>query len=226
MSKKVLAYLGVLTPGFLTYRLHETVDKSPDLSFPLIVKPLQTDASAGIARASVVQDLAALAERVSFIHERFGQGAIVEEFIDGRELYVGVIGNESSLEILPMTEMVFDKRRSRPEERIATQLAKWDESYRERKRIRNVLARPIARQVREKILETCRTANRALWLRDYARLDLRVTGDGRVWLLEANANPFISYGHDMANAAAKAGMQYGDFIQRIIDAAMARYVRS
>jgi D-alanine-D-alanine ligase len=226
MSKKVLAYFGVQTPGFLTYRLHETVEKSPDLRFPLIVKPLQTDASAGIARASVVQDVTTLSERVAFIHERFGQGAIAEEFIDGRELYVGVIGNGDSLEILPITEMVFDKRKTKPEERIATQLAKWDESYRERKGIRNVLARPLARVVREQILETCRTAYRALWLRDYARLDLRVTPDGRVWLLEANANPFISYGHDMANAAAKAGMDYGDFIQRIIDAAVARYERS
>jgi D-alanine-D-alanine ligase len=226
MSKKVLAYFGVESPGFMTYRLHENVEKAPELAFPLIVKPLQTDASAGIARASVVQDVDALRERVSFIHDRFEQGAIAEEFIDGRELYVGVIGNHEELEILPITEMVFDKRKTRPEERIATQLAKWDESYRERKGIRNVLARPLARSVRERILDTCRTAYRALWLRDYARLDLRVTAEGRVWLLEANANPFISYGHDMANAAAKAGMKYSDFIQRIVDAAVARYERS
>jgi D-alanine-D-alanine ligase len=226
MSKKVLAYFGVQSPGFVTYRLHEEVEKTPDLTFPLMVKPLQTDASAGIAQASVVQDVAALRDRVSFIHERFGQGAIAEEFIDGRELYVSIIGNHEELEILPITEMVFDKQRTRPEERIATQLAKWDESYRERKGIRNVLARPLARSVRERIRETCRTAYRALWLRDYARLDLRLTPDGRVWLLEANANPFISYGHDMANAAAKAGMDYADFIQRIVDAAVARYERS
>jgi D-alanine-D-alanine ligase len=226
MSKKVLAYFGVPSPGFMTYRLHEQVEKAPDLAFPLIVKPLQADASAGIAQASVVQDLTALRERVSFIHERFSQGAITEEFVDGRELYVGVIGNDEQLEILPITEMVFDKRRTRPEERIATQLAKWDESYRERKGIRNVLARPLARPVRERIWQTCRTAYRALWLRDYARVDLRVTSDGRVWLIEANANPFISYGHDMANAAAKAGMEYGDFIQRIVETAVARYERS
>jgi D-alanine-D-alanine ligase len=226
MSKKVLAYFGVPSPGFQTYRLHEEVRGAPDLSFPLIVKPLQTDASAGIARASVVQDVDALRDRVGFIHERFGQGAIAEEFVDGRELYVGVIGNGEELEILPITEMVFDKRKTRPEERIATQLAKWDEAYRERKGIRNVLARPLARRVKDKILETCRTAYRALWLRDYARLDLRLTPEGGVWLLEANANPFISYGHDMANAAAKAGMEYTDFIQRIVDAAIARYERS
>ena len=157
---------------------------------------------------------------------RFGQGAIAEEFVAGRELYVGVIGNADSLEILPIIEMVFDKRRTRPEERIATQSAKWDEAYRERKGILNVLARPISRAVRAQIDETCRTAYRALWLRDYARLDLRLAPDGQIWVLEANANPFISYGHDMANAAAKAGMEYSDFIQCIVDAAIGRYERS
>ena len=226
ISKKVLAYFGIHVPGFVSYRLHEAVEHPPPLSFPLIVKPLQADASAGIARASVVQDVVALAERVAFIHERYGQGAIAEEFVDGRELYVSILGNDDNLEILPITEMAFDKSRTRPEERIATQNAKWDESYRERKGIRNVFARPLAKAVRDRIDETCRTAYRALWLRDYARLDLRITEDGRVLVLEANANPFISYGHDMANAAAKAGMEYCDFIQRIVDAAVARYERA
>jgi D-alanine-D-alanine ligase len=163
---------------------------------------------------------------VEFIHQRFGQGAIAEEFVDGRELYVSILGNDESVELLPITEMVFDKRKTRPEERIATQSAKWDESYRERKGIRNVFARPLAKAVRDRIVETCRTAYRALWLRDYARLDLRVTEDGGVWVLEANANPYISYGHDMANAAAKAGMKYCDFIHRIVTSAVERYERA
>lgn len=226
ISKKVLAYFGIQVPGFVSYRLRESVDQPPPLRFPLIVKPLQADASAGIAQASIVQDVDSLTERVAFIHERFGQGAIAEEFVDGRELYVSLVGNDDGLEILPITEMVFDKRRTRPEERIATQFAKWDESYRERKGIRNVFARPLARAVRDRIVETCRTAYRALWLRDYARLDLRVTEDGGVWVLEANANPFISYGHDMANAAAKAGMEYFAFIDRIVTTALHRYERS
>jgi D-alanine-D-alanine ligase len=226
ISKKVLAYFGIQVPGFVSYRLHEVVERSPDLAYPLIVKPIQTDASAGIAQASVVQDQESLAERVSFIHERFGQGAIAEEFVDGRELYVSILGNDDHLEILPITEMVFDKAKTRPEERIATQFAKWDEGYRERKGIRNVLARPLAKAVRQRIVDTCRTAYRALWLRDYARLDIRLTDDGGVWVIEANANPFISYGHDMANAAQKAGMKYCDFIQRIVDAAVARYDRT
>ncbi|HEV7365507.1 MAG TPA: ATP-grasp domain-containing protein [Gemmatimonadales bacterium] len=226
ISKKILTYFGIPVPGFVSYRLHEEVTSPPGLVFPLIVKPLQADASAGISQASVVQDVDALADRVSFIHQRFGQGAIAEEFVDGRELYVSIIGNDDALEVLPITEMVFDKRRSKPEQRIATQFAKWDESYRERRGIRNVLARPIAKAVRERIVQTCRTAYRALWLRDYGRLDLRLTADGQVWVLEANANPFISYGHDMANSAAKAGMEYTDFIQRIVDAAVARYDRA
>jgi D-alanine-D-alanine ligase len=226
ISKKVLAYFGIKVPGFVSYRLHEKVEQHPGLRFPLFVKPLQTDGSAGIARASLVQDMEALADRVAFIQDRFGQGAIAEEFVDGRELYVSVLGNDESLEILPIIEMVFDKSKTRPEERIATQFAKWDEGYRDRKGIRNVIARPLSKSVRERIYQTCRTAYRALWLRDYARLDLRLSPDGQIWVLEANANPFISYGHDMANAAAKAGMEYSDFIQRIVDAAKARYDRA
>ena len=226
ISKKVLAYFGIQVPGFVSYRLHEKVDGEPGLRFPLFVKPLQADGSAGIAQASLVQDMAALSDRVAFIQERFGQGAIAEEFVEGRELYVSVIGNDDSLEILPIIEMVFDKAKTRPEERIATQFAKWDEGYRDRKGIRNVIARPLSKAVRERIHQTCRTAYRALWLRDYARLDLRLSPDGEIWFLEANANPFISYGHDMANAAAKAGMEYYDFIQRIVDAAVARYDRA
>jgi D-alanine-D-alanine ligase len=226
MSKKVLAYHGIRVPAFVTYRPGEAIAPPADVRFPLIVKPLQSDASAGIAQASVVQDQVALADRVTMIHERFDQPAIAEEFIDGRELYVSLIGNGNDLDLLPITEMVFDKRRTRPEERIATQFAKWDEDYRARKGIRNVFARPLARAARERIAEICRTAFRALWLRDYARLDVRLASDGEVWFLEANANPFISYGHDMANAAEKAGMDYYAFIQRLVDEAMTRHAHA
>jgi D-alanine-D-alanine ligase len=226
MSKKVLAFHGIRVPGFVTYRPGERIVEEPELRFPLIVKPLQTDASEGIAQASVVQDPAALRERVNRMHERFQQPAIVEEFVEGRELYVSLIGNGDDLMVLPITEMVFDKRKTRPEERIATQSAKWDEEYRARKGIRNVFARPLSSGVRTRIAEICRTAFRSLWLRDYARLDVRVAADGEVWFLEANANPFISYGHDMANAAAKAGMEYYDFVQRLVDVAVSRDGRS
>jgi D-alanine-D-alanine ligase len=223
MSKKVLAYHDIRTPRFATWRPGETLQIAADFHYPVIVKPLQTDASAGIAQASVVQDEASLLERIALVHQRFQQPAIAEEFVDGRELYVSVIGNGDRLDVLPITEMVFDKRKTRPEERIATRSAKWDEDYRARKGIRNVFARPIAASTRERIEAICRTAFRALWLRDYARLDVRLAADGEVWFLEANANPFISYGHDMANAADKSGLDYYAFIQRLVDEAMARY---
>jgi len=223
MSKKVLAYHGIRTPGFATFRSGELIELPEGLGFPLIVKPLQSDASAGIAQASVVQDEAALSERVALVHERFHQPAIAEEFIDGREVYVSLIGNGDALDVLPLTEMVFAKDKTRPEERIATQSAKWDEEYRARRGIRNVFARPVSKAARERIDTICRTAFRVLWLRDYARLDIRLAPDGEVWFLEANANPFISYGHDMANAAEKAGMDYYRFIERLVNEAVGRY---
>jgi D-alanine-D-alanine ligase len=222
MSKEVLAYHGVRVPRFVTFAPGEPVLAPPDLPFPLIVKPLQFDASVGIAQASVVQDAGALAERVTFLHERFRQPAIAEQFIEGRELYVSIIGNGARLEVLPITELVFDHRKTRPEERIATRYAKWDEEYRARKGIRNVFARPISRAARARIEETCRTAFRALWLRDYARLDVRLAPDGEIWFIEANANPFISYGHDAANSAQKAGMDYYRFIERLVQEAVSR----
>ena len=212
------ARLRDLPPGRGASRARRT------LRFPLIVKPLQSDASAGIAQASVVQD-AAVARRAGRHDPRAVRPAGDRRGVRGRAraLREPASATATTLDILPITEMVFDKRRTRPEERIATQFAKWDEDYRARKGIRNVFARPLARAARERIEEICRTAFRALWLRDYARLDVRLAPDGEVWVLEANANPFISYGHDMANAAEKAGMDYYEFIQRLVDEAMARY---
>ncbi|NOT08434.1 MAG: ATP-grasp domain-containing protein [Gemmatimonadales bacterium] len=223
MSKKILAFHGIKVPGFVSYHQNEEVEKAPDLKFPLIVKPNSADASEGIAQASVVETVEALAERVAFIHERFTQPAIAEEFIIGRELYVSMIGNGKTLELLPLTELVFDKEKNAPEERFATQSAKWDEAYRQRKGVRNVFARPVSADARARIDAICRTAYAALWLRDYARIDIRLTDEDEVWVLEANANPFISKGHEIANAADKAGMPYQQFIQRIVDEAVSRY---
>jgi D-alanine-D-alanine ligase len=226
MSKKILAYHGIKVPAFVMYRTRERVTAAPPLDFPLIVKPLAADASAGIARASVVEDLAALAERVAFVHERFRQPAIAEEFIRGRELYAGILGNDERLQVLPLTELVFDKEKTEPEQRIATQAAKWADDYRKRWGIRTVFARPVSALARDRIESVCRTAGRALWLRDYARFDIRLTDDDEVWVLEANANPFISKGHEMANAAAKVGLPYPQFIDRIVQEALARYERA
>ncbi len=222
MSKKILAYHGVNVPSFRSWRVGEKVAAPMMLRFPLIVKPLAADASEGIAQASIVRDIEALTERVQFIHARFAQAAIAEEYIEGRELYATMIGNGPNVQILPTVEMVFDKAGSRPEDRIATQSAKWDMGYRKRRGIRNVFARKLPKAAQEKLTAACYASYRALWLRDYARIDVRLTEDGEVWFIEANANPYLSYGHDSAESAHKAGMRYDTFIQRIVDEAMAR----
>lgn len=220
LSKKLLSHHGIRVPAFRAYRRREKVEKDPPIEFPAIVKPLQMDASVGISQASVVRDAEQLRERVEFVHERIG-GAIVEQFIEGRELYAGVLGNGNKLEILPPTELVFDKD-TKPAERIATQSAKWNEDYRERKGIKNIVARRISRAAQEQIEEVARVAYRTLWLRDFARLDLRLDADDQVWVLEANANPFLCEGHEMAKSAEKAGLKYHEFIDRIVREAKAR----
>lgn len=219
MSKKVLAFHGVQVPGFVTYRVGEKPPPKVDMRFPLIVKPLQSDASEGISLASLVHDRAALAERVAFVHERFSQSAIAEEYVEGRELYATMIGNGDELQILPLVEMVFDASTA-PQERFATKTAKWDATYRERRGIKNVFARRLSKRAQERVEQTCRTAYRALWLRDYARLDVRLAKNDEVWFLEANANPFLAEGHDSAESAAKAGLDYPALIQRILDDAV------
>jgi D-alanine-D-alanine ligase len=221
MSKKILAFHGINVPGFKSYRLGETPGDD-GLRFPLIVKPLQADASEGISRAAIVYDTAALRERVAWVHERFSQPAIAEEYVEGRELYATMLGNGDDVAVLPIVEMVFDEANSRPEDRIATSYAKWDMGYRARRGIRNVFARPLPRVARDRLLEMCQTAYRAFWLRDYARIDVRLAKNNEIWFIEANANPFLSYGHDSAEAAHKHGLRYDAFIQRIVDEAMKR----
>jgi D-alanine-D-alanine ligase len=222
MTKKVLAHHNVCVPRFLVYRRGEKLRKGDDLFFPAIVKPLRLDASEGISKASIVHNREAMEERIHFVHDKLRDAAIVEEFIDGRELYVSVLGNGDNLEILPTVELVFDPDRTRPEDRIATKMAKWDDPYRDKFGIRQVFARPISRIARASIERTCRVAFRALWLRDYARFDLRLDAQDRVWVLEANANPYVCEHHEIANAAKKAGIDYASLIERIVKSAAKR----
>ena len=220
-SKKILDYHAVTVPDFQVYPLDAEIEAPVDIKFPLIVKPVREDASVGIAQSSVVSDTRGLSERVEFVHRSFKQPAIVEELIAGRELYVGVLGNGDP-RLLPIIEMTFDKI-PEPEKKIATYKTKWDAEYRERWGIKNIFARRIGKSALEEIDHTCRTAFRALKLRDYGRIDIRLTPDQEVYVLEVNPNPFISFGEDMANAAEKLGLDYYNFIERIAQEAVARY---
>jgi D-alanine-D-alanine ligase len=222
-SKKILAYQAVMIPSFAVYAVGETVRERPDLEFPLIVKPMHEDASVGIAQSSVVSDVSGLAERVGFIHRKLKQPAIAERFIEGREIYAGLLGNGDPM-ILPLVEVAFDKVTD-PCLRVATYSAKWDLDYRERWGIKNVFARRISERARAEIERVCRIAFDALELRDYGRVDMRLTSDQEVYVLEVNPNPYIAFGEDMANSAERAGLDYNRFIERIVEEAAARYER-
>ena len=220
LTKKILAYHDIRVPAFAEFHEDDELVRPSELRFPLIVKPLLEDASIGIAQASVVEDDDSLSQRVEFIHTKHHQAAIVEELVEGREVYVGLLGNDE-LEVLPLTELTFGEPET-TEHRIATYKAKWDEQYRKRKKIKNVFAKGISDELQARIGEICRTAFHALWLQDYGRVDVRLTHDDQVYVLEVNPNPFLALENEMADAAEKAGMKYNAFIQRIVDEAVKR----
>ena len=151
LTKKVFAYQGIRIPHFMVCPRGAATQRPSDLRFPLIVKPLDEDASVGIAQASVVRDDDALKERVTFIHDRIKTDAIVEEFIAGRELYIGVMGNDKPLP-LPPIEMVFGDDVT-TESRIATFKAKWSVRYRESRDIQNMVAKNLSADVRQRLAE-------------------------------------------------------------------------
>jgi D-alanine-D-alanine ligase len=220
LTKKVLAYQGLLIPHFMVCDHGAPVQRPSDLRYPLIVKPLDEDASVGIAQASVVRDDDALRERVSFIHEKFDTDAIVEEFIAGRELYVGVIGNDPPL-ALPPIEMVFGPESS-DESRIATFKAKWSVKYREGRGIQNMIAKNLSDDVRRRLGEVAVRAYQAAGLRDYGRIDVRLAHDDAIYVVEANPNPYLADGEDLAWAAEEGGNLYPEFIEKIAEMALAR----
>jgi D-alanine-D-alanine ligase len=220
LTKKVLAFHGIRVPAFAEFHEGDELVRPSELRFPLIVKPMLEDASIGIAQASVVEDDASLKQRIEFIHTKYHQAAIVEELVEGREVYVGLLGNDD-LEVLPLTEMTFGEPET-GDYRVATYKAKWDEDYRKKKKIKNVFAKGVSEALTVRIGEICSTAFHALWLQDYGRVDVRLAHDDEVYVLEVNPNPFIAAEHEMAEAAAKSGLKYNAFIQRIVDEAMAR----
>jgi D-alanine-D-alanine ligase len=213
LSKKLLAYHRIRVPEFTVVRPGRKPALPKRLTFPLIVKSLFFEASAGISQASVVENAEQLTKRVSFIHERLGTAAIVEQFIDGRELYVGVLGNQR-LDVFPVWEMSFDKM---PDNRwkIATERVKWSTQYQKRHGIMTDRA-ALDVTLAERLQQIAKRSYRALDLSGYARIDLRMDGDGRVFVLEANPNPNLAYGEDFAESAEISGVTYERLLDRIL----------
>ena len=220
LTKQVLAYQGLRIPHFVVCQRGAPVRRPSDLRFPLIVKPLDEDASVGISRASLVRDDAALVERVTFVHERVKTHAIVEEFIEGRELCVGVIGNDPP-KSLPPVEMVFGSA-SDQESRIATFRVKWSTKYRDAHGIKNEIAQNLTPEVRARMGDVAVRAFRAAELRDYGRIDVRLAHDDEIYVIEANPNPYLADGEDLAWAAEESGLPYAEFVENIAEMALTR----
>lgn len=214
LAKKILSYHRVPVPDFLVVPRGRAVRRPRRLAFPLIVKSLTLDASIGISQASVVEDDHRLEERVRFIHESIGTAALVEEYVGGRELYVGILGNQR-LQVLPVWELDFS---GLPEEArwIATERVKWSMSYQKKHGIMTGPARDLPDGLERRIGELCKRVYRSLMMSGYGRIDLRLTDEGRVVVLEANPNPQLAYGEDLAEAAEKAGIDYGPLLERIM----------
>ena len=220
LSKKLLAYHRIRVPAFAVYPIGRKVRRSTRLAFPLIVKSLIEHASLGIARASVVDSDDKLAERVAFVHEHIGTDAIAEQYIEGRELYVGVLGNER-LQVLPTWELTFE---GIPDDapRIATAKVKHDPAYQARRGIFQGPAENIPAALEMHITRVCKRIYRILELSGYARIDFRLTEAGELYFLEANPNPEIAQSEEFASAADYAGIEYPELLQKIVNLGMRR----
>jgi D-alanine-D-alanine ligase len=213
LARKLLSYHRIPSPDFAVVPLGRRPVLPKRLSYPLIVKSLTYEASAGISQASVVANEEQLAKRVRFIHETLDTPAIVEQFIDGRELYVGVLGNHR-LQVFPVWEMTFDQMQG-DNWHIATERVKWNASYQKRHGIETAEA-TLPADVAAKIQHLAKRTYRALALSGYARIDFRMDASGTPHVIEANPNPQLAEQEDFAQSAAKAGVAYPDLLERIM----------
>jgi D-alanine-D-alanine ligase len=214
LCKQLLTFHRIPTPLFFVAPRGARFHVPRKMKFPLFVKSTTEDASLGIAQASVVDDAAKLKERVEFIHNQVGSDALIEEFIEGRELYVGVLGNDR-LTRLPVWEMVFG---SMPESlpAIATRKVKWDKRYQAKYGITTRAAEDLPPAVLTSLDKLSRRIYRTLGLSGYARMDFRVRPDGSVYVLEANANPNLEAAEDFAESARAAGVGYEELLEKIM----------
>lgn len=219
LTKKVLSYHGIRVPRFVVYPTGRPVRVADAPPFPLFVKSQLEEGSLGIAQASVVHDADQLTARVAFLHETHGTDVIAEQYIDGRELYLSVLGNRK-LQTFPAWELCLQ---TLPPDaaRIATAKVKWDAAYRARHGIESRAASDLSPAMQRRLAELGRAAYRALELSGYARIDLRLTPDGDVYLLEANPNPQIARGEDFADSAAATGVDYEELLHRILTLGLA-----
>lgn len=213
ISKKILSYHRIHTPHFVIIPRGKRIARPKHLQFPILVKPLKEEASYGISQASFVETDEQFKERVTFLHENTDNDVIAEEYIEGRELYVSLIGNHR-LQVFPIRELVF--REVPPDEpKIATYKAKWDEDYRKRWGLENQFAEGLEPAVVRHIESVCKRIYHLLTIDGYARIDLRLNAQNELYFIEANPNPILAPDEDFAQSAMKAGLTYPQLIDRI-----------
>ena len=219
LTKKLLAFEDILYPRYAVFSRQAAFETGGNLRMPLFVKPLRSDASLGIGGKSLVHDAVALMERVAAIHKELEDSALAEEYIDGREFYVGVLGN-SQPKALPPVEVDFT---GFPEgvPKVMDSKAKWDERSKEYKGTKSVIA-TLPDELRAKLQKVAVDAYRALRVKDYGRVDLRLTETGEIYVLEVNASCYLEKSSEFAMAATASGLDYPRLIERIVNLAAER----
>jgi D-alanine-D-alanine ligase len=220
LSKKLLSYEDILYPRFAVFNKDSEIETGGNLRMPLFVKPLRSDASLGVSGKSLVHDTLQLMKQVASIRTELNDSAIAEEFIEGREFLVGVLGN-SPPRALPPIEVDFG---GLPEgvPKVLDSKAKWEERSVEYKGTKTVVA-TLPDELRARLQKVAVDAYRAVRVRDYGRVDLRLTDTGEIYVLEANASCYLERGSEFAMAAVAGGLDYPRLIERIVNLAMERY---
>ncbi|PYX65878.1 MAG: D-alanine--D-alanine ligase [Acidobacteria bacterium] len=221
IAKKMFGFHGIRTPFFATsYR--GSIEHAHDISFPLIVKPLSEDGSIGINSNAVVDSVKELMERVEDIQDEFDSPAIIEEYIEGREIYAAILGSYEYAQALPLVELDFSKL-PKGTPKIASYDVKFEKDAEAYKLTKSSLAEDLDEETKERLTQTALAAHRAVKLRDYGRIDMRLSNKGEVYVLEANPNPWLSSKQEFAMAANASGRSYTQLIGEIVELAMARY---
>lgn len=215
LAKKLVTYHRIRTPNFVVFRKGRKVRRPKNVQLPLFVKSAVEEASLGISQASVVDTDEKLAERVAFVHDSLGTDAIAEEYIEGRELYVGVVGN-TRLQTFPVWELRFGKLAEGSSAPIATAKVKHDVEYQKKMGIEHGPAEDLPDGLAARMAKLTRRICRVLEIDGYARIDYRLADDGRLYFLEANPNPEIAWEEELASASEAAGLKYPALIQKIV----------
>lgn len=214
LAKQILTYHRIRVPEFSIFPRGRKVRPPKRLRFPLFVKSLTEHGSFGIAQASVVQTESELRERVEYLHDQLGTSAMVEEYVEGRELYVGILGNHR-LRVLPIMELDFGSL-AETGYPIATSKVKWDWEYQRKHGIDSKVVKKIQPELESRLQRLGKRVYRALSLSGYARIDIRLRADGELYVLEANPNPDLAYGEELSSAAEAAGVEYNQLLQQIL----------